>query len=599
MKGYALSLALVLSTSPALAEEISTLKEAVSQAVLQNPEVNASWYSFESTKHEQRAGVGGYYPKVDLTAQTGRERVRTSGVSDWGYYDPFGANLTLTQMLFDGFATKNDVERLNQSRQASFYEFLDVSEKAALEASRAYLDTLRFQQLVELAKENYVEHRTVYADIERRTAAGVGREVDLEQASARLALAESNLLTEATNLHDVAARFQRVVGVLPAEALQMPDFNTSLIPEQRVDAIGTAYTRNPSLQAAVRRIDAAEAELKVRKAAMMPRIDLRASTNLDDHENGVPGRVYQDGIHLVLSYNLYNGGSDSARNRQYIQKTYVAREQRDKICRDVRQQVVIAHNDIDSLEQQSEFLDRNQLAISKARVAYRDQFDIGQRTLLDLLDTENEYFEVQRAYVNAEHDLQLAQVRTLASMGMLLDGFSQTAKGTDLIATESSRPAPCPIEAPGAYTIDKEALMAGLLPVDSVYVQDERFRELDDGGLAFSMRAQFAFGSAELAEDYDKDINDGAEFLKQNPEISAVVEGHTDSVGSDAYNQNLSMERAQAVHDRLVEQGIDPERLSIVGHGEAKPMADNSTSAGREINRRVDLVVEGLTLPAQ
>ena len=583
MKGCALGIALAFGSTLTTAAEVSSLKEAVNLAVLHNPEVNASWYEFEAARAEQRVGQGGYYPKLDFTAQTGKERLRSSGVSDWNYYDPFSANLTLNQMLFDGFATQSEVKRLGNLRQVRFYEFRDASERAALEATRAYLDTLRYQQLVELAKDNYVEHYRAYRDIERRTEAGVSRSVDLEQASGRLALAESNLLTETTNLHDVTARFQRVVGDLPAEMLDEPEFNTSLIPEQRNQAIASAYAENPALQAAMKNIEASKAELEVRRAAMKPRVDLRASLALDEDENGLAQHIHQDGIHLVLSYNLYNGGSDRARNRQYAQKANAAHEQRDKVCRDIRQEVAIAHNDIQSLVLQTGYLDRNQLAIGKARVAYRDQFDIGQRTLLDLLDTENEYFEVQRAYVNAEHDLLVAQARSLASMGRLLAAFSQEAKGVDLDAASDSNAAPCPMELPTGYEIDKDSLIADLL-------RDRRVRQLDDDSLAFSVRAQFLFGSAELSSDYDRDISDAAEFLNEHPNLSVLIEGHTDAIGSEAFNQNLSERRAQAVYDRLVDKGIKAERLSIVGLGETSPIGDNETESGRDLNRRVDLV---------
>jgi outer membrane protein OmpA-like peptidoglycan-associated protein len=83
--------------------------------------------------------------------------------------------------------------------------------------------------------------------------------------------------------------------------------------------------------------------------------------------------------------------------------------------------------------------------------------------------------------------------------------------------------------------------------------------------------------------------------MKQYPQTSTVVEGHTDSIGSDAYNQGLSERRANAVRDVLVEQhGIETSRVSAVGYGEARPVADNDTDSGRAINRRVEAAVEAL-----
>ena len=83
-----------------------------------------------------------------------------------------------------------------------------------------------------------------------------------------------------------------------------------------------------------------------------------------------------------------------------------------------------------------------------------------------------------------------------------------------------------------------------------------------------------------------------AEFMKTYPSVTTTVEGHTDSVGSDAYNQNLSERRANAVREALISEGVDGSRVSSVGYGEARPIADNSTDEGRSMNRRVEAEVE-------
>lgn len=104
---------------------------------------------------------------------------------------------------------------------------------------------------------------------------------------------------------------------------------------------------------------------------------------------------------------------------------------------------------------------------------------------------------------------------------------------------------------------------------------------------------KFDFDRAEVKQDSMDDIRDLADFMKQYGQTSTVVEGHTDSVGTDAYNQRLSERRANAVRDVLVNQhGLDSSRVDAVGYGESRPVADNSTDAGRAINRRVEAEVE-------
>jgi outer membrane protein OmpA-like peptidoglycan-associated protein len=102
----------------------------------------------------------------------------------------------------------------------------------------------------------------------------------------------------------------------------------------------------------------------------------------------------------------------------------------------------------------------------------------------------------------------------------------------------------------------------------------------------------FAFNKATLTPGGRRVVADAARTLKGNPSVHVSVDGHTDSVGSEAYNQKLSERRARAVADALVEDGVDRSRLDVRGFGKTKPIADNKTAEGRARNRRVEIVVE-------
>ncbi|MDY0013010.1 MAG: TolC family outer membrane protein [Rhodocyclaceae bacterium] len=451
------------STAPA-----ATVREAAQKAVLTNPEVQARWHLFLSAAQEQEVARGGYLPRVDLSAGVGREHQHDPGLGDRDYTRR-GATLSLSQMVYDGFATASEVSRLGHAKLTRYYELMDASEGAALEAARAYGDVLRYRELVKLAQDNYVQHKQVFDQIAERVKAGVGRRVDLEQASGRLALAESNLLTEASNLHDVSARYQRIVGEVPAAALPPLELGREGIPPAVAEALRQAYTGSPAYAAAAENVRAAQAELEGRRSRFQPRVDLRARQDVGQNIDGVDGHSNTRVVELVLNYNLFNGNADKAALGQYAERLNAARDQRDKSCRDIRQTLSIAHNDVQRLEEQLRYLDQHQLAIAKARDAYRKQFDIGQRTLLDLLDTENEYFQARRAYISAVFDQTIAKVRTLAGMGRLLPTL-KVSRG-DLPSLASLGQAPeevdaataCPAEAPGMIQIDKEAILAEAL----------------------------------------------------------------------------------------------------------------------------------------
>ena len=398
----------------------ATLKEVAQRAVLNSPEVTAKWHAYRAADEEIGVARGGYFPRVDLTAGTGRESLRQPSAADRDYTRT-GVLLSLNQMIFDGFATRNEVRRLDKARIVRYYELLDASENTALEAGRAYLDVLRYRHLVDLAKDNYIQHKATYDQIERRTQSGVGRRVDFEQAGSRLALAEINLITESANLHDVSARYQRLIGLQPADAIVPPAELNSAIPAQAKIALDTLHRKNPALLAATENIEASQYEINNRRAAYSPKLDFRARTDNTRNYLGDTGDRHHNVAELVVSWNLFNGGSDRAREKQTIEKKNIAFDLREKACRDTRQTLLIAYNDVQRLKEQSTFNARQVTLLEKTRDAYRDQFNVGQRTLLDLLDTENELLAARRANVNADTDLTLSYLRTYAGMGTLLE----------------------------------------------------------------------------------------------------------------------------------------------------------------------------------
>ena len=444
-----------------------TLRQAVQHAVDANPDVQTRWHRFLSAGHEQDFVRAGYKPTVDLTIAAGRafEKLDEAPRND---YNRYGAAITLTQMLYDGFFTRHEVSRFGHARMVRYYELLRDAEEVALEAVRAYVDVTRYRELVEYAKENYVEHKLVHEQIMERTRSGVGRGVDLELATGRLALAESNLLTEVANLHDVSARYLRVMGVQPPKVLDSVNVQAlmGVLPTGVSEALSTAHAQHPALKAAVADIRASQDRVESRKSAYHPRLDLRVRQELDRAFGDDGPRNREGSVELVFNYNLYRGGGDQARLRQAAEELNVSKDVREKVCRDIRQTLSIALNDLRALGSQLQHLNQHQLSMDKARQAYRQQFDIGQRSLLDLLDGENEYFEARRAYANAIANQQLAQFRSLAGMGQLLsavgvvrDALPQEGALADRAAyTEPD--ALCPPLVPELAEIDKEALLA-------------------------------------------------------------------------------------------------------------------------------------------
>ena len=461
------AIALLIASLTAQAQQpVDPLRTAVEQALNTSPEVTARFNAYRAAVDSVDAARGGFYPRLDANANIGRDTDRITN------RDPVTlplnraeAGLTLSQLLWDGMGTKNDVDRAGHDRLARYFELLDTTEQTALEAARAHFDVQRFRRLVQLAEDNYVQHRFAYLQIQSRFKAGVGRGVDLEQAGARVALAESNLTTEVANLHDVTVRYQRVIGIAPPKELPVITMMKDGIPAAPGDAMAVAVSRSPAISATIEGLRSARSSVEGRKSTFQPRIDARLRGTFGNNVDAIQDRKRDTAAEIVMSWNLFNGGADQARVRQQTNLLNQATDLRDKACRDTRQTTAIAFNDTKKLIDQLVYLDQNTLAIQKARDAYHQQFDIGQRSLLDLLNAENELYTARRAYANAEYDLGFAYVRTQAAMSQLVPALGVAR--SENVATDASgwsqgddSPMRCPTLVAETFNVDRTELDA-------------------------------------------------------------------------------------------------------------------------------------------
>lgn len=557
----------------------NTVKDAALQAIESNPDVQASWHEFSAAAYDVRVARAGYLPTVDIGASTGKTNRDYDGRAS---YTNNQAQVTLSQMLFNGFGTSGEVARLDSARLVRYYELLNMVETTALEAVRAYEDVKRNRDLVELARNNYAKHREVYGQIDERASSGVGRRVDLEQVAGRLALAESNLLTEAANLHDVTARYLRVVGQLPAEDLAEVDLTQQTLPDNIRSALMLAYQGNPGFHAAIKNISAAQAAVKVERSGYYPKAELRARQVTSRNQNGFDNRIDPDNygdesaVELALTYNLYSGGANRAAVRRSLEQVNQAKDLRDQACVDLRQNTQIAYNDAQRISEQLTSLQQHRLSSDKVRIAYSEQFNIGQRTLLDLLDAENEYFQASRALIIANGDLEIAYARSLAAMGGLLPALGIAREGlvvlhnTKVNDSLNISESACPDIAPEA--LGRDDLISQLTPLASDTLFDVS-------------SSQLKAGAAQKLDQLIADIK-----ATQNV-VQITIEGHTDSSGSDALNLSLSKMRAQRVRDYFVLNGLESIPMTVDGVGSTRPVADNNTLTGKAANRRVDVTV--------
>jgi len=576
-------------SSLAIAASPETLEKIIEKAVSENPEVQASFHAYKASEFDESAAKGRYLPNLTVD-QTFRNQERLTPNINNTYTPNQQSTLTLRQMIFDGLATPSEVGRLDHVAKSRFYELQGQMQSVALDTATAYFDLLRYRRLVSYAQDNFVVHKQIYDKIKSRVDAGVGKKVDLEQATGRLALAEANLLTETTNLYDVSARFQRLVGELPPETVTEVMLTGDGLAGSAEEVLDSAYKQNPNILAAIENIVAVEKSVTGRKAAFMPRVDLQGRKILDVNGVSRNSTLAADTLEVTASWNIFNGFTDKSNLDSAVETLNRSHDLRDKACIDTRQLVSIAYNNIRQLNEQVAYRKQHQDSIENARLAYRKQYDIGQRTLLDLLDTENEYFQSRRNFTNAEMDLSTAYARTYAGQGLLLSklGVTRTDVGEYPREEYMDRENVCKAVAPSQIVPDKAALLANAKPWEG-----EAFKpKTEKATMKFTPRILFQANSAIILPESYADLDIVYDVVKEWGNDKIEIAGHTDkrSTSKEKYNLLLSEKRAKAVADYLVKKGLDAQRLVVKGYGFSQPIAENDPVNGNDANRRVEVI---------
>lgn len=415
--GFAAVLAAILSTHAAA----ETLNEAVQKTIKENPDLQSFKDERLATEEQIGQARASFFPTIDLQGGYGFEQsnnptTRNRGIEKQGtvIYDRAESSIQLRQMLFDGLATPNEVHRTKAATNAKAFIVYSQSEYRALEAVQAYLDVLRAEELVWIAKENFNAHLGSNDQITMRSQQGVGKRADIDQSSARVSRAESNLRNAEGNLKDAQTRYLKVVGALPGK-LDMPAHPNGKLPKSIDDAVELAVAHHPQLKSANADIDEAHYQHETAKAPFMPRVDFESGASFNNNLDGIPGKNEDVTAMVRVRYNILNGGKDLARRKQTAHLISQAKDIRDNTYRQVVQNMRESWVAYVTRQSQLELNKQYWEHSIKAKEAYQSQFNIGQRTLLDLLDTTNEMFIAQSNYVNSQYDELFAAYRILAA----------------------------------------------------------------------------------------------------------------------------------------------------------------------------------------
>jgi len=642
-----------------------TLKESVVEAMNTNPIVIERLKNYRATQQDLSVAESEYYPSVDFQASMGYNNAgefKDSTDRDWNHkvidqqYNNYETSLIITQNLFDGFSTMHKVDYQEARILAAAYNYVEKSNDIAFKMTNAYIDVVRSYELLQTARENVQINDEIFKKVKDLFDAGLTTDSEVKKIESSLSLARSNLTVQKNNAHDTEYSFRRVLGRMPnVGEMSRPELNISM-PDSIERAALYAINHNPSLLVSRYNIKGAQALHQQTEKNFYPTLDLELAQNYNDanKRNSFDQPDDRFTARLVLSYNIFRGGADSAATQREISKIH----QEIEIKRDLKRQVVegldLSWNAYEMIEQQLKDLKEYSKFSEKTLELYKEEYDLGRRSLLDLLSAQNDVINSRSQIIIAEYDHLLAKYRILDAMGLLpqaiigdieefnsrvnLYGNSEAHEILDTIPVKfdvdednivdnqdlcdnsllendimpygckkmtrdgdgdgviDSRDK-CPLTPKNAKVSPDGCALDG----DMDGVKDYKDQCLDtpigykvnDVGCAISLNlgVNFKYYSDVIEKSSYENIVKFAAFIKKNTNYQLNIVGHTSSKGDEELNMRLSKKRAVSVKKALVELGISPDLMTTEGRGESEPIADNSTAEGKLLNRRVEIEI--------
>lgn len=424
-----------------------SLEQAVAKALDTNPHIHQAFNRFKAREEIINQAKANLYPSINFDLGAGMEwtespttRINSEnyGTKDYVELTRSEFGISFKQLLFNGFQTLNEIERNEYEASSEQWNLYATAENLALEVSKVYLEYLRAKNIVKLAQKNLESHDAIYVSVKEKTDSGFGSTADLAQVTGRLARANSNLISAKNNLSDLEIKYLRLVNQLPTDA-RIPVPDARMLTRSLDETLSLAKINHPILKAAERDISAVKSQHKASKGNYYPQVSFELSSNWDVNIDGNDGTsanpantldvggANKDLLAMVrINYNLFSGGKDWAKQKEAAYRIQESKAVAQNASLDVVEGATLAWNARIFIAQQLKFLKQHVESAAKSRDAFQSQFSLGQRSLFDVLDSENELFQARKEYLIAEYDDLIAQYRLLNSTGRLLESLRVT-----------------------------------------------------------------------------------------------------------------------------------------------------------------------------
>ncbi len=423
------------------AGQVITLKNAVEVAMASNPEVIQAQFNKEAIEFERKQAQGLYAPRVDLEASGGIRRLenttrRNLGIANNELY-PVEANARADWTIVDFGRRRGELLRQASRVDGASLRVLERSEFVALQIARQYLDIMLQQRIVAASMDNVGFHQSLVNDLGEGVTQGSISIADKQQAEERLQSALVRQEEANQDLANAKITLRRLTG-LDVDQVQLPPAFTEQLPANIDQAVGMARVRNPRILEAKADVDAANALAKSAEGDLYPTIGAEVVGRIGEDIDGFQGETNDVQARVYLRWNIFDGGINRAKYQEMVRRSSEARYRLHQVEREAEEDVRSAWTAVKAQDSITAALDRQSRVSDDLLLSYRSQFNVGRRSLLDVLDAQNTRYNTQVRLETARFSQVFAQYQTLAATNQFLQAL-QLAPGAGAGETERAQ----------------------------------------------------------------------------------------------------------------------------------------------------------------
>ncbi len=396
-----------------------SLQQALAATYLSNPTLQAERAKLRAVDEELPRARSGFRPRIIGDADVGVQRTKTDpDAATDGTIHPKGYGVTLTQPLFRGFRTVNATRQADATILAAREDLRRVEQDVLLEAATAYMDVVRDMAIVRLRRNNVRVLAEQLAATRNRFDVGEVTRTDVAQAEARWSRARSLVNLAVANLKNSRANFERVVGHSPSR-LSYPSGLERYLPRTLNEALKRGEAESPVIWAAIYREKAARHAVDVVRGEALPEVTLEASYQRRFEPSKFVDRQETGIIKGKVTIPFYLAGDVSARVRQAKETLSQRRLELAQARKSTRANIIASWGRLVSIKAQ---IASDRAQVKAARTALqgvREEEKVGQRTVLDVLNAEQELLDAKVALLGSRRDYVVAAFSLMAATGRL------------------------------------------------------------------------------------------------------------------------------------------------------------------------------------